>query len=152
MLVADKQKFPKGIKAISDSLHQRGLLFGIYTDRGTKTCGGRPASEGYEAQDSKTFASWGVDYIKSDSCNVDRRNFTLEGYQFGLMRDALNKTGRRVYFSLCSVYIESASIGNSWRIANDINSWPNTLNAINCNAGLHDRARPGAWNDVSFLL
>ena len=101
------------------------------------------------------------------------------------MRDGLNATGRPVYFSLCSVYIEDATIGNSWRIANDINTWENVLphmhdqhfhqkqpggpfvgqmtevprpscvkviNAMNCNAGLRDRAGPGGWNDADMLL
>jgi hypothetical protein len=66
-IIADAKKFPEGIKAIADSLHKKGLKFGIYTDRGTKTCGGRPGSQGYEAKDSQTYAGWGVDYIKSVS-------------------------------------------------------------------------------------
>lgn len=41
----------------------------VDTDRGTQTCAGRPASYGYETIDAQTFASWGVDYLKEDSCN-----------------------------------------------------------------------------------
>jgi hypothetical protein len=45
-------------------MDRQGLKFGIYTDRGTKTCAGRPASQGYESIDAQTFADWGVDYLK----------------------------------------------------------------------------------------
>ena len=63
-LVPDPSAFPNGMKAVGDYIHDKGLKFGIYTDRGTKTCDGRPAAQGYEAQDAQTFASWGVDYLK----------------------------------------------------------------------------------------
>ena len=51
-------KFPRGFKALSDDLHAAGLKFGVYTDRGTTTCGGRPSAFGHEAQDAATYASW----------------------------------------------------------------------------------------------
>lgn len=35
-------------------------------DRGTKTCGGRPGSQGYEAIDAQTYAEIGVDFLKQD--------------------------------------------------------------------------------------
>lgn len=63
-LVPDPQAFPEGIKAVADYVHSKGLRFGIYTDRGYKTCAGRPASSGWEGVDAATFASWGVDYLK----------------------------------------------------------------------------------------
>ena len=63
-LVPDPSAFPDGMTAVGDYIHSKGLKFGIYTDRGTKTCDGRPAAQGYEAQDAHTFASWGVDYLK----------------------------------------------------------------------------------------
>jgi alpha-galactosidase len=37
---ADPERFPSGIKALSDYVHSLGLKFGIYTDAGTKTCTG----------------------------------------------------------------------------------------------------------------
>ena len=43
------------------------MNFGIYTDRGYWTCEGRPGSAGFEEIDAKTFASWGVDYVKTDA-------------------------------------------------------------------------------------
>ena len=77
-----------------------GLKFGIYTDRGTATCVGRPGSQGYEKNDADTYAKWGVDLVKEDSCNAPSdHNTSFE--QYGLMRDALNATGRPIYFALC---------------------------------------------------
>lgn len=60
----DPKAFPQGMKAVVDYIHQRNLLFGIYTDRGKKTCVGRPGSQGYESLDASTYAEWGVDYVK----------------------------------------------------------------------------------------
>ncbi len=39
------------------------------------------------------------------------------------------------------------SLGHSWRIAGDGNSWQNVLVNLDTNAALHWYARPGAWND-----
>ena len=39
-LVPDPRRFPEGIKAVADYVHEKGLKFGIYTSAGTK----RPAT------------------------------------------------------------------------------------------------------------
>lgn len=62
--------FPNGLIWLGDYLKQRGFHFGIYSDAGNLTCGGYPGSLGYEEIDAKTFASWGIDYLKLDGCNV----------------------------------------------------------------------------------
>ena len=72
IIVVDSTRFPEGIKYLADYVHSRGLKFGIYTCCGTKTCGGRPGSFGYEIIDAKTYAEWGVDFIKVDWCYTDR--------------------------------------------------------------------------------
>jgi alpha-galactosidase len=158
------------MKAVGDYIHSKGLKFGIYTDRGTKTCDGRPAAQGHEAQDASTFASWGVDYLKvngpllpfdiqtntvhnaifvqEDSCNVDHDSQELAFQQYGTMRDALNKTGRQIYFSLCGwndwYAPEGAMLGNSWRIAGDCNGWDTVYNAIRTNEPLWKFAQIGS--------
>jgi len=151
----DSQQFPLGIKDVSDYVHSKGLLFGIYTDRGVLTCAGRPGSEKYEKIDAQTYASWGVDYLKEDSCNAPADHETAFA-QYGLMRDALNATGRKIYFSLCgwnSWYAPPGySLGNSWRIAGDCNKWHDVLNAIDTNAPLTQYGGPGGWNDPDMLL
>src|SRR5512143_3585496 len=55
-IVADPERFPQGIKALSDYSHSLGLKFGIYSDAGSKTCAGRPGSLGHEYQDARQYA------------------------------------------------------------------------------------------------
>ena len=67
-LVPDPNKFPSGMKALSDYIHERGMKFGMYSCAGTHTCAGHPASFEHEFDDAALFASWGVDYLKYDYC------------------------------------------------------------------------------------
>ena len=68
-LVPDPAKFPRGMKALSDDVHELGFLFGMYSCAGVRTCAGYPSSFDHEFIDAKTFAEWGVDYLKYDFCN-----------------------------------------------------------------------------------
>ena len=122
MLVANSTQFPSGIKALADAVHAAGFKFGIYTDRGTETCGGRPGSFGHEQLDASTFADMGVDFLKEDSCYAQD---TPEAAfpQYAKMRDALNATGRPIHFNLCGWHSWYAPVGaalaNSWRTGGD---------------------------------
>jgi hypothetical protein len=71
----------------------QGLKFGIYTDRGNQTCQGRPGSGGHEQIDADTFASWGVDYVKEDSCNATQ-DHGIAFLEYSNMRNALNQVCR----------------------------------------------------------
>ena len=88
------------MNALSDYVHDSGMKLGIYTDRGELTCAGRPASRGYENVDALTFARWGIDYLKQDSCNATAEHEAAFA-EYSQMRDALNASGRAIYFSLC---------------------------------------------------
>eukprot|EP00041_Stephanoeca_diplocostata_P018083 m.375207 g.375207 ORF g.375207 m.375207 type:complete len:544 (+) comp20915_c0_seq2:152-1783(+) len=153
---ADPAHFPSAtLKPLADYAHSKGMLFGTYTDRGTQTCGGRPGAEGYEQIDADTYASWDVDYLKEDSCHAP--NDPKDGFaMYGKMRDALNKTGRPIYFSLCgweSWYApQGQQLGNSWRIGPDDTNWHGVLTNIDINANLAAYAGPGGWNDPCLLL
>jgi alpha-galactosidase len=63
-LAADAAAFPSGMAALGTYLHERGLLYGIYSSAGFKTCAGRAASLRHEVQDAALFASWGIDFLK----------------------------------------------------------------------------------------
>ena len=52
----DPKKFPHGIKGLCDYIHSKGLLCGIYTDVGPKTCAGWEGSYNHEQVDAKTYA------------------------------------------------------------------------------------------------
>lgn len=99
-LVPDPEKFPHGMKALSDYVHSLGFLFGMYSCAGVRTCAGYPSSFDHEFTDAKTFASWGVDYLKYDFCNfpdsADCRN------RYATMSMALKASGRDIVFSACN--------------------------------------------------
>ncbi|XP_065846502.1 probable alpha-galactosidase isoform X3 [Oscarella lobularis] len=152
---SDPNTFPSGMKALADYIHSKGLKFGVYTDRGTKTCGGRPGTQDHEEIDAKTYAEWGVDYLKEDSCNAPGDHGSAFE-QYAKMRDALNATGRPILYSLCGWNRWYAPIGyslaNSWRIGPDDTNWGGVLKNIDINAELAPYAGPGGWNDPCLLL
>jgi alpha-galactosidase len=156
VIYADPDTFPSGLASLADYVHSKNLKFGTYTDRGILTCAKRPGSYGYETIDAQTYADWGVDYLKEDSCYSIWFDKELAFKEYGIMRDALNATGRPIYFSLCgwrSWYApKGASLGNSWRIAQDDRTWFTILNSINVNVNLSQYAGPGAWNDPDMLI
>jgi alpha-galactosidase len=73
------------------------------------------------------------------------------------MRDALAKTGRPIYYSLCSWGTDSVwewgnTTGNSWRTTNDIrNEWVSVVSNYKINDQHPESAGPGAWNDPDML-
>src|SRR5512138_1864671 len=97
-IVADPERFPSGMKALADYVHSRGLKFGLYSDAGSKTCQGRPGSNGYETEDARQYAAWGVDYLKYDWCATDGVDPKIA---YPTMRDALRASGRPIVFSMC---------------------------------------------------
>lgn len=99
-LVADPAKFPHGMKAVADYVHERGLKFGMYSCAGTHTCAGYPGSFEHEFQDAKQFAQWGVDYLKYDYCFKPRQ---ISGeLLYKRMNLALRNCGRDILFSACN--------------------------------------------------
>ncbi|HEY6808989.1 MAG TPA: glycoside hydrolase family 27 protein [Gemmatimonadales bacterium] len=153
-LVADSARFPHGIKALAEYVHGKGLKFGIYTDAGTKTCQGRPGTLGHEEQDARTFASWGVDYVKEDWCYAAGLDAPT---QYAKFRDALARAGRPIVFSICEwganqPWEWAPKTGNLWRTTDDISdSWPSMLGNLDQSAQHAAAAGPGAWNDPDML-
>ncbi|MBD8841628.1 glycoside hydrolase family 27 protein [Paenibacillus sp. FSL K6-4396] len=99
-LVADPEKFPSGMRALSDYIHNKGLKFGMYSCVGTHTCAGYPGSFEHEFQDAALFAEWGVDYLKYDYCFKPRH---ISGeLLYKRMSLALKNCGRDILFSACN--------------------------------------------------
>jgi alpha-galactosidase len=153
--VPNKTRFPDGIKALADYVHSKGLKLGIYTSAGTMTCAQTmPGSLGHEQQDAKTFASWGVDYLKYDNCNNQGVDAKL---RYTAMRDALKATGRPILFSMCEwgenkPWLWAKDVGNSWRTTGDISdSYSSMLGIVHQNMALAQYAGPGHWNDPDML-
>ncbi|KAG5530785.1 hypothetical protein RHGRI_025680 [Rhododendron griersonianum] len=154
-LVPKKSTFPSGIKALADYVHGKGLKLGIYSDAGYLTCSKTmPGSLGYEETDAKTFASWGIDYLKYDNCNNDGSKPTV---RYPVMTRALMKAGRPIFFSLCEwgdlhPALWGAKVGNSWRTTNDIaDTWESMVSRADMNEFYAEYARPGGWNDPDML-
>lgn len=154
-LVPKKSTFPSGIKALADYVHSKGLKLGIYSDAGSFTCSKTmPGSLGYEEQDAKTFASWGIDYLKYDNCNNGGIKPTV---RYPVMTRALMNAGRPIFFSLCEwgdmhPALWGAKIGNSWRTTNDItDTWESMVSRADQNEVYAEYARPGGWNDPDML-
>ena len=153
-IVADPARFPSGIKALADYVHDKGLKLGIYTDAGTGTCEKRPGSLNHEVQDAKTYASWGIDYVKIDWCNAEGLDPEV---QYAKFRDALANSGRPIVFSICNWGVKTPwrwgpATGNLWRTTGDINDTYDRMSLIGFGQnGLERFAGPGHWNDPDML-
>ncbi len=160
-LVWDPKKFPSGMKALGDYLHEKGFKFGIHNCAGTKTCAGYPGGRGHEYQDARAYASWGVDYIKYDWCNHGTANAEET---FKTMRDALYAAGRPIVLSICEwgnnkPWLWGKDVGHLWRTTGDITDcydcqevyslgWKPILDS---QVGLENYAGPDHWNDPDML-
>jgi alpha-galactosidase len=168
-IIQTNAKFPN-MKALADYVHSKGLKIGIYSGPGTKTCAGYTASLGHEEQDAKTYAEWGIDYLKYDLCSfipdvMEKQAAHDHAAQMKLMTDAYEKmgkalkaTGRPIVFSLCQYGWDApwewapALGGNSWRTTGDIEArWQSIYDIASQQSGLEKYAGPGHWNDPDML-
>ncbi len=157
-LTWDGEKFPAGIPALAEYVHGKGLKFGIYSCAGSHTCAGKPAGYGYEEIDARTFAEWGVDFLKYDFCYLPPGVDGIGLYR--RMGQALRAGGREILFSICEwggmkPWEWAASVGgHMWRTTGDINdSWKSIMDiGFDRQLGLHAYAGPGRWNDPDMLV
>jgi alpha-galactosidase len=165
-LVAYPNKFPSGMKAVGDYIHSKGLKFGIYEDRGHSTCQQLPGSFKHEQADMSTFASWGVDYIKMDSCFAES-NGRLSTEDYAIYRNCITNTGRPIVLSISDFGNGAWAWGGKetaqlWRTSNDIYPWMDSIySCADTSAGdrsihpafngLWQFAGPGHWNDPDML-
>ncbi|WP_371105929.1 MULTISPECIES: glycoside hydrolase family 27 protein [Streptomyces] len=175
-LRANPTKFPSGMKALGDYIHGKGLEFGIYQVPNERTCAqgggsypGSTGSKGHEAQDARTFASWGVDYLKYDWCSsAGTRDEQVA--RFTLMRDALRGTGRPIVYSINPNSYHAITgdtynwgeVADLWRTTEDLldiwqngntNSYPMGVgNVVDVTAPLAAQSGPGHWNDPDMLV
>jgi alpha-galactosidase len=164
-LVPDPEKFPSGMKALADYVHSKGLKFGIYGDAGTKTCAGYPGSKGFEIQDAKLFASWGVDYLKYDWCNTWGLK-PQEAYE--AISEALFAAGRPIVLGICewgtaAPWTWGKEFGQLWRISGDIapcfdcivdhgsyKDW-GVMKIVYMREDIRKYAGPNGWNDFDMM-
>ncbi len=170
--ITSNEKFPD-MKALADYVHSKGLKLGIYSSPGPYTCAHYPGSFHHEKQDARTYASWGVDYLKYDMCSfgdmMDHKlgkpsaanaaaRLQADKAAYEKMHQALLATGRPIVFSLCQYSWDQvwnwgpAVGGNLWRTTGDINDTYARMAEIGFGqAGLAKYAGPGHWNDPDML-
>lgn len=175
--IQGNSKFPD-LKALADYVHSKGLKLGLYSSPGPKTCEGFGTSSvyegsyGHEVQDARTYAAWGIDYLKYDVCTLvpeymegeDRplpySEKTLENMKqaYEKMHRALLASGRPIVYSICQygfyyVWEWAPSVGgNLWRTTGDIEPSYDRVSVIGFSqAGLSKYAGPEHWNDPDML-
>ncbi|HEX9366652.1 MAG TPA: NPCBM/NEW2 domain-containing protein, partial [Vicinamibacterales bacterium] len=161
--IVTNEKFPD-MKGLVDYIHGKGLKAGIYSGPGTATCQGLAASYQHEEQDARTWAKWGIDYLKYDWCRYPvqaNTNSPLELLQkpYTLMRGVLDTLDRDIVFSLCQygwgqVWEWGDQVGgNLWRVTGDITDTWVSMSSIGFQQTGHEKyAGPGHWNDTDMLV
>ena len=157
--IQTNSKFPD-MKALADYVHSKGLKIGIYSSPGPKTCARFEGSYQHEEHDAKTYAAWGIDYLKYDWCSA-RQVYMANDMPpvYKKMGDALKGTGRPIVYSLCQYGLEKVwewgpSVGgNLWRTTGDIHDNWKSMSSIGFDRqiGLEKYAGPGHWNDPDML-
>lgn len=178
-LIENATRWPTGLAAFGRDLRAAGMKLGIYTCNGPETCGGCVGSQGYEDLDMKTFAEWGAEYVKVDSCetnctDIHPSNETCKEVLWTRYTDAIARSGRPMVYSLvCNCdparglqpWKWAKNVANSWRTNIDIQGGFSSVNYIvdaqrrlagNGTTigpgGPEQFAGPGHWNDMDMLI
>ncbi len=156
-LQADPQKFPNGMKAVADYVHSKGLKFGMYSCCGTLTCAGFPSSYQYEFIDAKTFAEWGVDFLKYDHCF--KATEASSAFLYRKMGLALKNSGRDILFSACSWGVNEThqwiktTGAHMWRTTGDIfDSWESIMDLYKKNKAILPYSALNCFGDMDMLV
>jgi alpha-galactosidase len=168
-LLPDAATFPHGIRYVASVVHSLGLKLGIYASAGTATCTGRAGSYGHYRQDADTFADWGVDFVKLDSCHLPRGASPAALFnQFGTALSAADpgivysqelpvsaaSSPRSAWFN--ALVAASSATSNMWRIDRDerpgVDSGVSITERLEADLPLSSYASPGHWNDADMLL
>lgn len=151
------------MKALADEVHSMGLLLGIYSSPGPKTCAGFAGSYEHEKQDAEIYAKWGIDYLKYDWCSYDQiaKDHSLPELQkpYLAMGPELKATNRDIVFSMCQygmgdVWKWGRDVGgNLWRTTGDIFDTYSQMAGIGfSHSDRSEFAGPGHWNDPDMLV
>ena len=157
--IRSNTKFPD-MKGLADYVHSKGLKLGIYSSPGPKTCAGYEGSYLHELQDAKTWAAWGIDYLKYDWCSASQlmKDSDMQA-AYQKMGEALRAVRRPIVYSLCQYgreHVETwgaAVGGNLWRTTGDISDNWRSMTSIGFEKqeGLAKYAGVGHWNDPDML-
>ena len=155
-IVPDKNKFPDGMRAVSDYVHSKGLKFGMYSCAGTRTCANYPGSFDHEFLDAETFAEYGADFLKYDFCNKPE---TANGpLLYKRISMGLKASGREILLSACNWGHDEVekwirSVGaHMYRSTGDINdSFVSFRDIFLSQIDKFPYSAPGCYNDTDML-
>ena len=184
-LQVDPRRFPDGMRPVAAAIHALGLEFGIYEDAGYATCGrfagsgaGKDGSPPHFPADARLFASWGVDYLKLDGCNIQPATGAAgnAAYRAAYQAEsrALKQVGRPIVFSESApAYFQGApewydvlswvrGYGQLWREGTDVQVYDgkqpdrsrfgSVMWNYDYNLQLGRFQTPGNWNDADFII
>jgi alpha-galactosidase len=150
------------LKSLCDSIHAKGLKFGIYSSPGPQTCGGYEGSYGYEQTDADTWSRWGIDYLKYDYCYYSKivpvPTEALIKKPYEVMRKALDNVKRDIVycvgFGAPAVWCWGKEAGgNQWRTTRDITDEWHIVASIGFFQDVCAPAiEPGCYNDPDMLV
>lgn len=158
-------RFPNGMKVVSDYIHSLGLKAGIYSDAGDNTCGSIYDNDangvgsglyGHEQQDMDLYLKeWNYDFIKIDYCG-GRELGLDEEKRYSTICQAIANTGRTdVSINICRWAFPGTwakRLARSWRISPDIRPrWNSVKGIIEKNLYLSAYATDGHYNDMDML-
>ena len=158
------QRFPNGLKVVSDYIHSKGLKAGIYSDAGDCTCGSISNGDtkntnvgfyGYEQIDADYyFKELEFDFIKVDYCGGRHANLN-EQEQYTAIHNAIVNTGKDVRYNLCRWAYPGTwchDISTSWRTTGDIyDGWASVKGILAENLYLSAYCYDGCYNDMDML-
>ena len=172
----DTRRFPSGIPALADWLHDRGLKLGLYVLPNDRPCGGEEGptnkanwpsglpetgSMGNEYLDAQTFADWEVDYLKFDWCGVNEVGRSGQaGSVFQLWDSAIDASGRDMLVAASTWGWENEaswgpSYAHTWRIDGDVTPvWSDVLRTLDKGSTSTLRSASGpskGWNDFDTM-
>lgn len=170
-LLTHPQRFPHGLRPVTDHVHALGLKAGIYTDAGCHTCGNfwdhdslgvGVGMYGHDERDARFyFREMNFDFIKIDFCGGDAKQNSEhlqldERERYTAIRRAIDGVGRPdVRINICrwnypGTWVDS--VGDSWRTTPDIRAaWSSVRSILSQNLYLSAYSRPGHYNDMDML-
>lgn len=174
----DSSQWAHGLRWVTDQLHARGLLAGLYSDAGPHGGDGRGlGSMGHYQQDADQFAGWGFDAVKIDFVGGGQRRLEPIAPMSEFARAVRNNAlGRPMIINICNFWMPghqgdgyppfersshnsyswAPAVGDSWRTDTDIGFTNNVvfhdvLRNMDHNAAHPEVAGAGKWNDPDYL-
>ena len=177
--ILPNRSFPD-MKGLTDYIHGFGFKAGLYSSPGPLTCGKCEGSYAHEAQDARSWADWGFDYVKYDWCSYDdifknetgRRAHEPGIYDdlsvreafikpYRLMGECLKRQNRDILYSFCQygmAHVEEwgrAAGANCWRSWEDLKdgwTWMELAVESRISGEYWKYTGPGFWADPDMMI